>query len=125
MTIPASSTGAPRCVTPRMHTRKEKASNRLKDKGRECAVLTPGGLTQGAIPAGCFPRQNQVEDESSDESPSDLRHPISQQLLECHSSCGKDPKAHRRVDVTPRDLPDAIGHGDDAKTESKRGSRLR
>ena len=55
----------------------------------------------------------------SDDGASNLRDDIAHGLWHGHPPCGHGAQRHRRIDVTARDRPDAVGHTDEGKTKGK------
>jgi hypothetical protein len=53
----------------------------------------------------------------ADDRAEHLGDPVSDHFTRAHAAGDEDAEAHRRVDVTAGDRPDAVRHGDDGEAE--------
>ena len=61
---------------------------------------------------------NHHQQETGDDTTDDLGQPINKHLFECHATISPNTKTDCRVQVSTRDVTNAVSHGNNGKTES-------
>lgn len=122
MARPASPTGRASLGDPENADQKQKRAEYLPEEGGSCIVLTkipgsPAVLAQRSTPARSLARKDDIEDDGPSNGAENLRNHISHEILCGHAPSNQHAETDRWINVASRNLADAIGHGDNGKSE--------
>src|SRR4029453_17426510 len=104
-----------------------------KSRGEsELAEITgpPTVLPETAVPTGSLAQHDEIEDRGTGDGAEHLRDHVGDEIRRGHPARDENAEAHRWIDMAARDLPDAVGHGDDGEAkgrgnaEDRDGARL-
>ena len=125
---PAKPFGVNGWVTPRMVNQEQEGRHDLEHQGREAgctrrrAPVPPSLLAQAPpVQPEAFPGQDQDKARAgADQRAEHLRDPVLNHFGRAHATGDEHAEADRGVDVTTRDRPDAVSHGDNGEAEGAR-----
>ena len=97
----------------------------FEHEGRDDIVFAeiaraPAVLAERAGPPLRLAGQDEIEHHRGDDRPQNLGDPVADHVGHAHPAGDIDAEAHRRIDMTAGDRPDAVGHGDDGEAERAR-----